>query len=716
MEIKVTVIIPIYNVENYIEECLVSVINQTLKEIEIICINDGTKDNSMKVVEEYAKNDERILILDKENGGLSSARNAGLRAARGEYVYFIDSDDYVELNMLEILYKEVIDNNLDNIYFDATSFFETEELARQQENYIDYYRRESIYTEVKTGLELLASMEKNKHFRPSACLQMPKRSLLIENNIDFYEGIIHEDNLFSLKCIVFEKRVKHISMPFYQRRIREDSIMTSAKEIKSSYGYFICVIEFLKLIDNLEINDEVKEALFKRLKVIQGNAVNIIKSIQAEEYEKFIYKEKLNVQLQYELLIKNFADYKFSAEKNINGKKELIEKKNSQIKSLNLKIKEKEKEIVNIRNSSSYRVGLIVTYFPRKIKSLVRMLKNNGVKYTLYNIEKRIRKNKIYVSIIIPMYNAEKYLKRCLNTILEQNLKNIEIICVDDGSIDKTCEILEEYTRKDSRIKVYHQENSGAGIARNLGLSHAQGEYVLFLDADDIFMPTLCDDAYYKCRLDNADICLYGAERYNMQTLKLEPMGWVLRTNSLPDNIPFSAKDTNGKMYQLTTGCPWSKMFNREFILKNNIQFQDTKNANDVLFVRTALAIADRITVLDKTLVHYRYNDGSNTQSLKALAPLEFYKAFRALKQELISRGVYKDMEQTYVNMVLTESLFNLKTAGTQEAVQKVNKTLLEEGFEFFEFDKFDESYFYNKEEYQEYVKIKNIDNVNGFL
>jgi glycosyltransferase involved in cell wall biosynthesis len=105
-EIKVSVIIPVYNVEKYIKKSLESVMNQTLKEIEIICVNDGTKDNSRKIIEEYAQKDERIKIIDKENGGLSSARNAGMEIARGEYLGFVDSDDWIEETMYEKLYEK----------------------------------------------------------------------------------------------------------------------------------------------------------------------------------------------------------------------------------------------------------------------------------------------------------------------------------------------------------------------------------------------------------------------------------------------------------------------------------------------------------------------------------------------------------------------------------------------------------------------------------
>mgnify|MGYP002514852628 CR=1 FL=1 len=148
------------------------------------------------------------------------------------------------------------------------------------------------------------------------------------------------------------------------------------------------------------------------------------------------------------------------------------------------------------------------------------------------------------------------------------------------------------------------------------------------------------------------------------------------------------------------------KMFKGEFVKKQGLQFQNTKNANDVFFVRSALALAKRITVTKKRLITYRYNDGSNTQSRKSQAPVEFYKAFKALKEDLIKRGIFKKVERSYVNMVLSESLFNLRTAGSREAQETVENLLLNEGFQFFELDKYDESYFYNKKEYREYKEL----------
>ena len=139
--IKVSVVIPIYNVEKYIEGCLKSICNQTLKDIEILCINDGTPDKSMKIVEKIAKKDKRIKIINKENGGLSSARNAGIDNAKGKYIYFIDSDDQLKENALEILYNKMEEEKLETLFFDAENVYENEESKNNAFLNDDYYIR-----------------------------------------------------------------------------------------------------------------------------------------------------------------------------------------------------------------------------------------------------------------------------------------------------------------------------------------------------------------------------------------------------------------------------------------------------------------------------------------------------------------------------------------------------------------------------------------------
>lgn len=692
--IKVSVVIPIYNVEEYIEECLLSAMRQTLKEIEIICVNDGTKDDSMRIVRRYADKDDRIVVIDKENGGLSSARNAGIRVAKGEYLYFLDSDDYIAENMLEVLYRECERDKLDVIYFDAEAFYESKELENKHGHFKDYYRRPGMFEDVVSGPELFARMENLHLFRPSACLQMLRRTMLESHHISFFEGIVHEDQLFSLQAIFTAERVKHIATPFYKRRVREESIITGGQEFRRSYGYYICIREFNHFLQQFDFKDrDILRAINHRCYVMQNNAARVVGTMPLEEIDDQLAEYPLETQLQYTLLVKR-----------------LVEERQIQQEKYDLLKTKSDRSIKELKSSASFRTGKAITVVPRKGYHLVQNIRQKGLSCTLYGLKRKLANekrdlepDKICVSVIIPMYNAQKYLRECLDLLLRQTLKSIEIICVNDGSTDDTGKLLGEYRDKDSRIKVLNQENQGAGIARNNGMKIAQGEYFLFLDADDIFHEKLCEEAYYKAKYDMADIVLFQAYRYNMQSCKKEEMNWVLRDNLLPQKIPFSVKDDPNRIFQMTTACPWSKMFRADFVRKQDLTFQNTKNANDVFFVRMALAVAGRITVLKKRLITYRFNDGSNTQSRKAEAPVEFYKAFKALKQELQKRGVYKQVEQSYVNMVLTESLFNLRTAGSEAAKQTVQSLLLTEGFDFFELDKYDKTYFYNQKDYTEY-------------
>lgn len=691
--IKVSVIIPIYNVENYIRECVESVCRQTLQDIEIICVNDGSSDSSMSIVEEYAIHDDRVYIVNKENGGLSSARNAGLDVAKGEYVYFLDSDDYIKEDTLEYLYSHAKKDNLDNIYFDAEAFYENNDVEKKNEHYKTYYCRPGIFDDVVTGQELFARMENMKCYRPSACLQMPKRSLLIEHSIRFYEGIVHEDQLFSLQVIFLTSKVKHVAQPFYMRRVRNDSIMTTKQEFRNTYGYFVCLVEFRKFIASQNIeNPDVLKAIKHRMHALQSLAINDIKTLTYKDLQQEIQQYPLEQQYEFDTLIMSF-----------------VQERQNQV----ARRKKIEKELKRTKQSTTFRLGKAVLFVPKSIASLYKLIANKGIICTCNTLQRKIKHEKrqlnsqeVLVSIVIPVYNAERYLRGCLNRLCTQTLRGIEIICVNDGSTDNSQLILEEYAKKDSRVKALYQENQGAGAARNHGLSKVRGEYVLFLDADDIYDKRLCEEAYYKAKNDMADIVLFGANRLNMKTTKKEPMDWVLKTNLLPSKSCFSVKQAGKRIYQITTACPWSKMFRVDFVKKQKLQFQNTKNANDVFFVRTALATAKRITVLDKRLITYRYNDGDNIQSKKSQAPMEFYKAFKALKEELMKRGVYKQVEQSYVNMVLKESLFNLKTAGSEEAKQMIHDMLSTEGFAFFEIDKYNKDYFYDVKEYKEYEKI----------
>ena len=158
----------------------------------------------------------------------------------------------------------------------------------------------------------------------------------------------------------------------------------------------------------------------------------------------------------------------------------------------------------------------------------------------------------VKVSVIVPVYNSEKFLTQCLESICNQTLKEIEVICVDDGSTDSSPEILEMFAKKDSRIQVLHQKNLYAGVARNIGKACAKGKYLVFWDSDDFFAPDALEKMYHKCITDDADICVCGAYQYYEQDHLVSPSRSYLRMKWVPAEIPFNRESNSDYIMNFT--------------------------------------------------------------------------------------------------------------------------------------------------------------------
>lgn len=308
-KIKVSVIVPIYNVEEYIEQCLLSVMKQSLREIQIICVNDGTQDHSMEIVYKLAAGDDRIVIVEKENGGLSTARNVGIDRAEGEYIYFLDSDDWIQPQMLEELYEKASSNSLDIVYFGASTVYENAAVKRRfKRRFEGYYHRKAEYTTVLSGTEMLQALERNSEYRMSACMQLLRREFLRDNNIRFLEGILHEDNLFSLQSILLAERTMTVNQDYYVRRVRNESIMTSNKSIRSSWGFFICIESMLSFLEEKQYDKKTMQCINRMLAVIQRDAVYQVRNISNEEIEKELPVVAAEYQrLKYWLIVRNMT-------------------------------------------------------------------------------------------------------------------------------------------------------------------------------------------------------------------------------------------------------------------------------------------------------------------------------------------------------------------------------------------------------------------------
>ena len=244
----VSIIVPVYNVEKYISKCLESLVHQTYGNLEIIVVNDGSIDNSEKVIRDFMKQDKRIYYYKKKNGGLSSARNFGLNKATGEYVLFVDSDDYIRLNTIQILIDNI--KNYDIICFNYVVVFENE-----QHDYIPkYYLRESALSNY-----ILT--------QPSACTKMYKRDLFLANNLLFDEGIHYEDLALipSLACLT--DRIIFINHCLYYYVIRKDSIMHHKKFSNKIDDKFIA-LNLLKERLNQKFEEEYHFLVIKHLCIV----------------------------------------------------------------------------------------------------------------------------------------------------------------------------------------------------------------------------------------------------------------------------------------------------------------------------------------------------------------------------------------------------------------------------------------------------------------
>ena len=135
----------------------------------------------------------------------------------------------------------------------------------------------------------------------------------------------------------------------------------------------------------------------------------------------------------------------------------------------------------------------------------------------------------VLISIVIAVYNAEDYLRECLDSVIGQSYENIEVICVDDGSTDSSADIISEYSLKDNRVKLIKQQNQFAGVARNTGMKQAKGEYIIFLDADDFFEPDMIEKAYEDIIIEDSDICVFNSNLFDMETEKFKDYSWAFK-------------------------------------------------------------------------------------------------------------------------------------------------------------------------------------------
>lgn len=234
---KISVIIPVFNKEKYLDECLTSAINQTLNDIEIICVNDGSTDASQKILEQYSRKDSRIKILEQNNRGPGSARNEGLKIAEGEYIFFLDADDWIELDALEKLYDNAKENESELVLFNAIEHLPEGNFRKRIyypeniEGTFDFHQK----TDIVMNNFLIV------------CTKLHKTDFLRKNYISFSEVGLFEDVFFHIKSIIKAKRISYLNEIFYNYR-RTETNTRQSKSVQNNKSH-----EFLQVLDEIRI-------------------------------------------------------------------------------------------------------------------------------------------------------------------------------------------------------------------------------------------------------------------------------------------------------------------------------------------------------------------------------------------------------------------------------------------------------------------------------
>lgn len=296
------------------------------------------------------------------------------------------------------------------------------------------------------------------------------------------------------------------------------------------------------------------------------------------------------------------------------------------------------------------------------------------------------------VSVIIPAYNAEKYIEQCIRSVLDQTLTDFELIVVDDGSTDSTPDKVRELAGEDERVSLILQQNQYAGVARNNGMSHASGKYLYFLDADDYIAPNLLESMVARMVKTAADVVVCRSRHYYEDTGESAPIDYAL---TLVDTSKvYNQQDLSDVMFRFCVGWPWDKLFKADFVAQHGLQYKPSRSSNDAYFVFCALMLAQQVAFVPEELVYHRTHLSTSIESTRSKSPTDALRAMRDIHQKIEEEdGLGEIFSRSYWNWVALFSVWNLRTL-KGEPFDEYRDIFLEEFYPKIPMD--DPDYFYN--------------------
>ena len=583
---RVSVIMPVYNVAQYLPQCLDSLLEQTMGAFELICVDDGSTDNSPAILKEYAQRDSRLRILRQQNRGGGAARNLGMDNAQGEYLIFLDSDDFFRSDLLERTLGRAEETGADIVLFGAKKYDTKTGRIEGRGMYLreDLLPEKEVFSRrdaPRTLLQLTAA---------APWVRLYRRSFVEAAGLRYQEIANTNDYFFGMCSLALAERIAvvHEALTFY--RIN-NSNSTQGRREKNTACIFTAVEGVYEELNRRGVYEDVKPSF---IHAALSTTEFALRNLNSTEGRKRTVEMILDPAYQrMDLLGHEDSWYPTTDAANYAG---IVRSALEQYrKTCKAKLPQAEQVVI-----------------PRRSRG------------------------EVLVTVIIPVYNTSFYLEETMASIVGQSLREIEIICVDDGSTDDSLERLCRWGEQDERICVLHQENRGLSVTRNVGLDRAQGKYVYFMDSDDILDTDTLECLTRRSERENLDVLFFDGV-YFIDGDEGEDSGFIPnyeRTGTYEQVCTgvelFAAMRPNSDYF--SSAC--LQLNRTQFLRSNGIRFIPGIVHEDNPFTFRVVMAAQRAWHMDRAFFHRRVRGGSIMTTATSFAnAYGYYTSFLDMNQ-----------------------------------------------------------------------------------
>ena len=627
----VSVVVPAYNIKPHLPKCLDSLLGQTLAQIEIVVVDDGSTDGTAQIADGYAAQNPQIKVIHRPNGGLSAARNTGMAVATGKYIGFVDGDDWVEPDMFMAMGTALEgDPSAEFAVCGAKVEFSYKADAADE-----HWAQKYFDLPPSGGCALTPRVVHD--INSTAWTKLYRRDFLRDNDIRFPEGMVNEDEVFFFFTMGKARRIQIVNKPYYHYVRNDGGIMAKQAEMFDADGTlpdsieraFPLVAAYLKADDRKDLMGVFFRHVCGAANRYSGERANRRVAQLLHEADFFYYREFLD-------------------DRDLGWCRRKLD------------------EVHNFNASGLPPFRIDSAMMPR-----LR--------------ERRAEQKQPALTFIVPVFNQERYLAYCLESLKRQTEQNIEIICVDDGSVDHSWRLMQQYAEADGRIRIFRQENAGVSAARNRALSQARGRYIAFVDADDFVERTMASEVVAKMDRLRLDACPIDFSCFDYQTHQRVDHYWRLANHrsDYPAEPVFSFDELKSvAFFGGAAGSVWS----RRLLDDKGLRFPDLVNNEDLMFSLRAWLAADRLGVADSPYYHYRRGNPASAVSNRATAAgdatvIKSFREMAALFSE-VKKSRSRKVARLVAERLIVECLYH-------GARPRVLAYLQAEGFEALGFDPF---------------------------